>query len=346
MQQMAQQCKAFITGIAGTVLSPQEKAFITEHCPWGFILFGRNIDNADQLCRLTQDLRLASGRENVAILIDQEGGRVRRLRPPLVADYPAAAMIGKLYRRDKQAGMRAAWAMSRLHAFDLRRFGINVNCLPVLDVLIEGAHEAIGSRSYGQDAQMVSLLGKEAAQGLLAGGVLPVMKHIPGQGRALQDTHFDLAHVDAPLDVLRKSDFIPFRALNNLPAAMNSHLVYDAVDKDNPTSFSAKMVTEIIRGEIGFDGLLLSDDIGMQALSGSFASRAHRCLMAGFDLVLHCSGQIQEMQEVAKTVPNLEGQSLARAQAAMAAITPPDHTDEAHLRQEFSSLMEVTQAWQ
>jgi len=337
---MGQQCKAFITGIAGMELAAQEKEFIAAHRPWGFILFGRNIDGADQLCRLTDSIRELMSYDNVPILIDQEGGKVRRLRPPLVADYPAAAQIGALYTQDEQAGLRAAWLMSRLHAFDLRRFGINVNCLPVLDVLIDGAHEAIGSRSYGGDARMVTKLGKAAAQGLLAGGVLPVMKHIPGQGRAVADTHFDIAHIDASLDELRCHDFAPFQQMNNLPMAMNSHVIYDAVDKDNPATFSSRLVKEIIRGEIGFGGLLMSDDIGMNALSGSFTQRTQRCFAAGFDLVLHCSGVMEQMCEVAAVSPVLVGQARQRAQAALASLQPADNSQAHILAQEFSMLME------
>jgi len=336
---MVTPCKAFITGIAGTVLTFQEKEFIAAHRPWGFILFGRNIESESQLRCLTQDLQRVAERDIVPILIDQEGGKVRRLRPPLVADYPAAAVIGELYRREKQAGLRAAWLMSRLHAFDLKRFGMNVNCLPVLDVLVQGAHEAIGSRSYGDEAEMVSLLGKATAEGLLAGGILPVMKHIPGQGRAQADTHFDLARTDAPLDVLRQSDFVPFKALNHLPMAMNSHLVYEGVDRHNPATFSAKLVKEVIRGEIGFDGLLMSDDLGMHALSGSFGERAQKCFAAGFDLVLHCSGIIEEMHDVATVVPVLTGKALVRAEKALSCLKLAENGDEATLRQEFASLM-------
>jgi len=339
---MLKQCKAFIIGIAGAVLSNQEKEFITEHQPWGFILFGRNIEEADQLCRLTDSLRKTTGRDNVPILMDQEGGKVRRLRPPLVADSPEAARIGTLYKQGAQDGIRAAWLMSRLHAVDLHRFGVNVNCWPVLDLLIDGAHEAIGSRSFGDEAEMVCLLGRAAAEGLLTGGILPVMKHIPGQGRALQDTHFDLAHIDTPLDVLRSSDFVPFRALNHLPAAMNSHVIYDAVDKDNPATFSSALVQDIIRDDIGFNGLLMSDDLGMQALSGSFAVRAQKCLAAGFDLVLHCSGMIEEMREIAAVTPVLTGQALARAENALAAIDTSARTDEAAWNEEFVAFINKT----
>jgi len=341
---MAKSFKAFITGIAEKVLGTQEKEFIAAHQPWGFILFGRNIESADQLCRLTENLRQVSGREHVPILIDQEGGRVRRLRPPLVRDYPPAAMIGKLYHHDAQAGIRAAWVMSRLFAFDLSRFGLNVNCLPVLDVLIDGTHEAIGSRSYGHDPHMVTVLGQAAAEGLAAGGILPVMKHIPGQGRATADTHFDLTHVEDDLGILRQSDFIPFRTLNHLPAAMNSHVVYDAIDGNNPATFSHSLVKEIIRGEIGFDGLLMSDDIGMQALSGSFGERARRCLAAGFDLVLHCSGSMAEMHEIAAVAPLLREESLRRAEKAMACLKSQDNSDEVALKEEFTTLMEKVTA--
>jgi len=338
---MTKSFKAFITGIAGKVLSAQEKEFIAAHQPWGFILFARNIESANQLCRLTDSLREVTKRDDLPILIDQEGGRVRRLRPPLVQEYPAAATIGQLYQQNPKTGLRAAWLMSRLQAFDLRRFGLNVNCAPVLDVLIKGAHEAIGSRSFGSAAQIVTALGQAAAEGLAAGGVLPIIKHIPGQGRALQDTHFGLATIDTPLEILRQSDFIPFKTLNHLPLAMNSHVIYNSIDATQPATFSSKLVKEIIREEIGFNGLLMSDDLGMHALSGPFNERAQKCLKAGFDLVLHCSGDMAEMQKISAVAPLLADESLKRAQAAFTYLQSVDKGDESILRQEFAALMET-----
>jgi len=334
-------CKAFISSLASTFPNKEEEAFIRDEQPWGFILFARNIDPEDktQLHRLTDALRTLTKRDNVPIFVDQEGGRVQRLRPPLVPHYPPAAQLGKLYSQNQEAGLRAAFLQSRLHGFDLHHFGLNANCLPLLDVPVTGSHNVIGNRAYGHDATMVAALGEAAANGLLAGGILPVMKHIPGHGRALCDTHLQLAHVGAPLDILQKSDFIPFQHLRHLPAAMSAHIVYEAIDSAQPATLSAKVIGEIIRDMIGFDGLLISDDLSMQALSGTLASRARRCLDAGCDMVLYCHGKLAEMREVAGVSPVLADKVLARAERAQAAIRMVDRQDEAALRAEFASLI-------
>lgn len=333
------QCKAFITGVAGTVLSTDEKAFIARYQPWGFILFARNITDGARLQALIADLRAACGRSNVPVFVDQEGGRVQRLRPPLAPDYPAAAELGALYRHDKQAGLRAAWLMARLIALDLAKYGFNADCLPLLDIPVAGSHGVIGARAYGDNAEIVSAMGQAAAQGLQAGGLLPVMKHIPGHGRAFTDTHKELARVDASLEVLKATDFAPFKALGSLPCAMTSHVIYEAVDRDKPATLSAKVIETVIRGEIGFDGLLMTDDLSMKALRGDFGELARGALSAGCDVVLHCNGDMAEMLAVAENVPYLEGKALERAQKAENCIRSAESADETALRAEFATFM-------
>ena len=333
--------KAMIVGVSGLSLTAAEKDFIAENQPWAFILFARNIGSADEVKQLTSSLVSASGRDDVFIFIDQEGGRVQRLRAPLAPDYPPAATLGELYKKDKAKGLRATFIMSRLHAFDLRRLGINADCLPLLDVPIEGADNVIGTRAYGNDHETVIALGRAAAEGLKAGGVLPVMKHIPGHGRALCDTHKSLARVDAPLETLRLNDFAPFEALSDLPVAMTAHVVYESVDPEKPATLSKKVVDEIIRKEIDFDGLLMTDDLSMKALSGDLGNLAKGAFEAGCDLVLHCNGEIEEMQKIAAATPWLEGKSLERAQYATNWVTEPDKADEKALREEFQKLLAI-----
>ena len=327
-----------ILGCAGLTLTTEERAFYRQERPWAFILFGRNVAEPQQIRDLVADLRDCVGRPDALVFIDQEGGRVQRLRPPLAQSYPPAAALGALYREDRDAGLRAAWAMSRLHAFDLARYGINADCLPVLDVPVEGAHDVIGNRAYGKDPAIVAAMGRAAADGLLAGGVLPVIKHIPGHGRAFADSHLALPVVDTPLDALRSHDFAPFQALNDAVMAMTAHVIYTAIDPDRPATTSPRAIGDIIRGEIGFDGVLMSDDLSMKALSGDFASRAADALAAGCDVVLHCNGLMDEMAPVASAVPALTGQRARRAVKAVAALHAPDATDEAALRTEFAAL--------
>lgn len=325
-----------ILGCSGKELTPDEKHFYADHRPWGFILFARNIGEPQQISELVAALRDSVGRPEAPVFIDQEGGRVQRLRPPVAPNYPAGSAIGALYREDREAGLRAAWLLSRLHAFDLLRFGVNADCLPVLDVPVEGASDVIGSRAYGRDPESVAALGRAAADGLLAGGVLPVMKHVPGHGRALLDTHLALPTVDAPLEALRAHDFAPFKALNHLPAAMTAHVVYSAIDPDRPATTSGKVVQEIIRGEIGFDGLLISDDTSMKALSGDFAEKAEAILAAGCDMVLHCNGVMDEMKGIVSKVRPLAGKSMERARRALSTIAMRDTEQEQVVRAEFA----------
>lgn len=335
-------CKAFITGLAGLALNDNERHFIKEHSPWGFILFARNIESAGQLRSLTDEIKTVAHSENVMIFLDQEGGRVQRLRPPLAPNYPAAIELGKIYNKNQKDGLRMAWIMSRLHAFDLYRYGLNADCLPLLDVPIAGSHDVIGARAYGDNPQTVSAMGQAAAHGLIDGGVLPVMKHIPGHGRAMSDTHMALARVDASLDILQKSDFVPFKQLSYLPAAMTAHVIYEAIDKEHTATLSFKVINRIVRDYIGFDGLLMSDDLSMKALSGSLGDLAHQAFLAGCDIALHCNGQLSEMVEVAENSPYLQNDSAQRAAYAKSFVEKIVAADEQALREEFAQFFPDT----
>ncbi|MBO6719892.1 MAG: beta-N-acetylhexosaminidase [Rhizobiaceae bacterium] len=330
--------KAMILGASGPRLSVDEKAFYRAEKPWGFILFARNIETPDQIRALVAEMRDCVGRADAPVFIDQEGGRVQRLRPPLAANYPPAAELGALYARDADAGLRSAWLMARLHAFDLLRLGITADCLPVLDVPVEGAHDVIGNRAYGRDPETVAALGRASAEGLLAGGVLPVIKHIPGHGRAAADTHLSLPTVNTPLAELRKHDFAPFAALSDMPMAMTAHVVYSAIDGLHPATTSPAVIEDIIRDEMGFDGLLMSDDVSMQALSGDFGDRTDAIFAAGCDVVLHCNGVMDEMRQVAAQTPVLADKAEMRAQRALLRRERPDSVEEGAARREFASL--------
>jgi beta-N-acetylhexosaminidase len=310
--------RAFIAGCSGTVLTAAETDFFAGAKPWGFILFRRNIEAPAQVAALTAALRACVGRADAPVLIDQEGGRVQRLRPPHWPAYPPAAAFAAA---GDEAGARdLAFLGARLMAEDLRPLGITVDCLPVLDVPVAGAHDIIGDRAYGDDPEVVARLGRAAAEGLLEGGVLPVVKHVPGHGRAGADSHEALPLVDASLAELRGRDFLPFRALADMPLAMTAHVVYRAIDAERPATTSRRVVQDIIRSEIGFDGLLMTDDLSMKALSGGFGDRAEAAFSAGCDVALHCNGDLAEMREVAAAAPALAGWALARAEAALAQI--------------------------
>lgn len=332
---------AVIFGCSGHEVTAQERAFFQEMQPWGFILFARNIDNPEQVARLTDQLRECVDHSTVPILIDQEGGRVRRLRPPHWPDYHSAELIGSYLETGDETASRIAWLQSRLMAVDLIKIGINVDCLPVLDVPIAGSDDVIGDRAYSNTPQEVAKLGRAAAEGLLAGGVVPVMKHIPGHGRALVDSHKDLPRVDTDLRTLQETDFAPFKALHDLPMAMTGHVVYEAIDPDEPATTSNRVLTEIVRGEIGFDGLIICDDLSMHALSGDFSQRARSAFAAGCDIVLHCNGVMDEMKGVAEGLRVLEGRCAERALATMARTHKIEDCDEIALRQEFASLCDA-----
>ncbi len=328
-----------IVGSSGTKLTDDERAFFASERPWGFILFARNIDTPDQVRALVEDFRRCVDRAYAPVLIDQEGGRVQRLRPPHWTNYPPAASIGALFEQDPDAGKRAAWLMSRLHAFDLSALGINVDCLPVLDVPAEDGHAVIGDRAYGLTAEQVTILGAEACSGLQAGGVMPVIKHIPGHGRARADSHLELPVVETDLATLKEVDFAPFNALSSAPMAMTAHVVYTALDAENPATTSASIISDIIRGEMSFDGLLMSDDVSMQALSGDFGDRTRAIFRAGCDIVLHCNGDMSEMTAVAAQTPELQGLALRRAEDAMRGAGQSDGSQEQDCREEFAGLL-------
>ncbi|MEM9733748.1 MAG: beta-N-acetylhexosaminidase [Pseudomonadota bacterium] len=334
-------CKALICGVAGLSLLDEEIDFIAQHRPWGFILFARNVDTPQQVLALTQQMRTASGRQTVPIFIDQEGGRVQRLRPPHWHSYPAAQVLGQIHEQDEQAGLRATWLVSRLHAFDLGALGIYADCLPVLDVPVAGSHNVIGDRAYATAPDLVAKLGQAACEGVMAGGVQPVIKHIPGHGRAKADSHHDLPVVDTDRTTLEATDFAPFAALNTIPMAMTAHVIYAAIDPSNPATTSRVVMDEIVRGYMAYDGLVMCDDITMGALSGDLASRTRATLSAGCDIVLHCTGKMDEMEQVAEAAVPLEGAALARAERALQGMGPKhaDQSVEADCRAELDEIL-------
>ena len=325
---------AFITGLAGPELDRREAEMLRAARPCGVILFRRNARDPDQLCRLTRAVRAATGEPDMLILIDQEGGRVQRLGPPHWRALPPAAAYLRAYGDDLERACCAARLVARLTAAELRGVGINTNCAPLLDVPVPGSHAIIGERAYARSPDAVARLGAAVADGLCAGGVLPVIKHIPGHGRATSDSHVALPIVTTPRDELEGSDFLPFRALAALPAAMTAHVVFTAFDAGAPASTSPQVIAEAIRGAIGFDGLLLSDDLAMQALSGGIGARARAVLDAGCDLALACSGAPEEIEEVAAVAPPLCGAARQRFERARAVFgqQEPFDTAEAEAR--------------
>lgn len=331
-----------ILGCAGTALTPDEIALYRDERPWGFILFARNLQEPQQITDLVAAMRDAVGRPDAPVSIDQEGGRVQRIRPPMIEKYPAAQVLGDIYRADREKGLRAAWLMSRLHAFDLTKLGITLDCLPVLDVPVQGASNVIGDRAYGFDPETVAEMGKAAAEGLKAGGMLPVMKHIPGHGRGMADSHHELPVVTVSREDLEAHDFRPFTAMKDELMAMSAHVVFTALDPERPATTSRTVINEIIRGVIGFDGLLISDDSSMNALKGTLGERAANIVAGGCDIVLHCNGVMEEMKQVVAEVPLLASDALRRAKAVEAGFRKPDSANEAAVRAEFWSLMPVS----
>ena len=307
--------RALVLGCAGERLSAEERRLFANVDPVGFVLFRRNCKEPDQVRALVAEMRDAVGRADAPVLIDQEGGRVARLQPPHWRKYPAAAQIGAL---PDPLAEEAARLGARLIADDLATLGIDVDALPVLDLPAAGADPVIGDRAYGTEPERVARLGRAVCEGMLAGAVLPIVKHIPGHGRAQVDSHRDLPRVDASRELLMASDFAPFRALSAMPWAMTAHIVYTAIDPDAPATFSRRIIDEIIRRDIGFDGVLVSDDISMGALQGSLAERTRRALAAGCDLALHCNGVLAEMEEVAEATPPLSAPAQARLTRAEA----------------------------
>ncbi len=291
-----------IFGCAGLKLTAEERRFFAQTNPAGFILFARNCESPRQIRALTGEMRDVTGREQLAILIDQEGGRVTRLGSPHWRNPPAAGVFGEIYARDKAAAERLAYLNSLLIAADLRSLGITVDCLPVLDIPAVGADPVIGDRAYGCDPESAAVLGGSAMAGLLDGGCLPVIKHIPGHGRANVDSHLRLPVTGSNLQTLSEWDFAPFRALASAPFAMTAHMVYSTVDKENCATFSPAVIQDVIRGNIGFSGILMSDDLSMGALGGNYEARARRAIDAGCDLILHCNGKMDEMTAIAEAL--------------------------------------------
>ncbi|MHC4053217.1 beta-N-acetylhexosaminidase [Bradyrhizobium sp. 25ACV] len=331
--------RAFITGVSGTELTAVEREFIRDQRPWGFILFKRNVATPAQVAALVAELRTAAGATDAPVLIDQEGGRVQRLGPPHWPVYPPGAVFSTLYDTDSALGLTAARLSARLIAADLADLGITVDCLPLADVPVEGADAVIGNRAYGAEPGKVAAIARAVTEGLEQGGVLPVLKHIPGHGRATADTHFKLPTVDTSRDELERTDFAAFKPLSDLPMAMTAHVVFSAVDPAHPATTSATMIADVIRGAIGFQGLLMSDDVSMNALSGNIAERTRAIFAAGCDMALHCNGNIEEMREVADQTPELSGRALERANAALAARKAPQPLDRVAARTELDALI-------
>lgn len=309
---------ALITGLAGTTLSPAETSFLSDMRPAGIILFSRNCGDPDQIRALVASAIAAIGTDDVLVLIDQEGGRVQRLRPPLGRALPPASAYAALYARDRGAARESARLAAALVGRDLKALGINTNCAPVVDVPVEGAHDVIGDRAYGRDPEQIADLGRAVAEGLMAAGVLPVIKHIPGHGRATADSHLDLPVVTTGRATLSATDFVPFKRLADLPAAMTAHVLFSAIDAAAPASTSATVTQDVIRGEIGFGGLLMSDDLSMKALKAPIRVSAAAVIAAGSDVALHCNGNFEEMLAAAAGVPPLADAALRRFQAAVA----------------------------
>jgi beta-N-acetylhexosaminidase len=318
--------KPVIFGLSGLILTDDEKALFRESDPAGYILFKRNIDTREQVRALTDSLRELHGRDDVAILIDQEGGRVSRMQPPVWPAFPAGERFDELYAKAPMSAIEAARANAEAIALTLTEVGITVDCLPLLDVRVPETHPAIGDRALGSDPMQVAALGRATIDGLRAGGVVGIVKHMPGQGRAVVDSHHDLPVVSASDEEL-ESDISAFRRVNDAPMGMTGHIIFEAWDKDRCATLSPIVIEEVIRGRIGFDGLLMSDDLDMKALSGEVPDRAARSVAAGCDLALNCWGRFDEMVGIANALPDITVRAKERLDAAMATISPPKSVD-------------------
>lgn len=329
-----------IFGVKGLELSAQERAFFEQVRPFGFILFSRNIENKDQVKTLCAAMRAVTGRADTPILIDQEGGRVARLRPPHWRKCPPAKTFSDLCVANAETAARATYLNARLIAEELMEIGINVDCAPMLDILFPEAHEIVGDRAFGTTTEQIIALGKAMAEGLRDGGVMPIIKHIPGHGRAMVDSHESLPVVHAPHAELSTTDFVPFKALKEIPWAMTAHITYTAID-DQPATLSAKTIA-VIREEIGFNGLLLTDDLSMKALTGNFEQRTRASLAAGCDIILHCNGDMAEMEPIAKGLSETSKETLARiarGSAWLNAKQKPDAQNANSLHSELTKLI-------
>ena len=336
--------RAIIVGLGGLALTPEEIGFLEEFNPLGFILFGRNCQTPDQLRELVDAIRRIPGQANAPILIDQEGGRVSRLKEPGWRHPPAARLFGKLSEQTLDLGLRAAYLNARIISSDLTKAGINVDCAPVLDVLTAGTHKIIGDRSYSFDANLVAKIGDSVCRGFMDGRIIPVIKHIPGHGRAAVDSHLQLPRVEEKLKSLRDRDFIPFSRVSGRVWAMTAHILFEAIDPEFPATQSKTIIKDIIRGELGFSGLLLSDDIGMGALKGSLSERVVKTFDAGCDVVLHCSGDLSEMQEIAPVVPLLGANAVDRIKRSLSVLSvSPDRENIFSVTRAEEELKEILQ---
>lgn len=316
--------RALVLGCAGAELSAKEAGHFAAADPLGFILFQRNCPSPDAVRALVGQLRAAVGRLDAPIFIDQEGGRVARLGPPHWPEMPAAAMFGRLAATDLALACEAAELAARLTAHHLAELGINVNCAPVLDLSFAETTAAIGDRAYAADPHIVSELGRAVCRGLIDGGVLPVIKHLPGHGRAARDSHEGLPRVEADFAALAAADFAPFAALADMPLGMTAHILFSDLDAARPATQSKIVIDRAVRGEIGFDGLLVSDDISMHALEGDIADRAGLAWAAGCDIVLHCNGRLEEMQALAGVAPRLDDRAERRWRRARDMVSTHD----------------------
>lgn len=336
--------RAFASGCEGHALTAAERQFFREMQPWGLILFGRNCRSPEQLRELTAEFRGLVGRKNAPVLIDQEGGRVQRMSPATGPwrKYPAPALFGGLYDENPIHALRAARNIGRLMAKDLSDAGITVNCIPVLDIPAPGSHAIISDRAYAAKPDTLLALARAHVAGFAAGGVLPVVKHMPGHGRATVDSHHELPCVTAARQDLETVDFFPFAAFADAPMAMTCHVVFEAIDKENPATLSRGIIRDVVRGQIGFQGLLITDDLSMKALGGSYTERATRALRAGCDLLLHCNGHMDEMQQVAEAAPMLRGKAMARAKAALRRLQRPLPFDEKAALRDLDAVLART----
>ncbi|WP_308910138.1 beta-N-acetylhexosaminidase [Pseudokordiimonas caeni] len=328
-----------VFGCAGTTLSDEEAAFFSEVKPAGFILFARNVGTPDEVRTLVTALKKTTGRKHVPVLIDQEGGRVQRLREPHWRAYPSMETFGRMARQDATLGASALRLNCRLIADDLVQLGINVNCLPVLDVPQRGADKVIGDRAFAHDPQLVGALGRIALESMADGGVLGVLKHIPGHGRSLVDSHLGLPRVSASLDDLSKTDFAPFVALHDAPLAMTAHIIYQTIDPARPATLSKVVIGRIIRMKIGFQGILFSDDLSMNALEGPIEKRAADALAAGCDIALHCNGNLAEMKTIAAAVPRASLKLEERLATLIEEVSARQGVDRADLEKRYRDLM-------
>jgi beta-N-acetylhexosaminidase len=342
--EMKRQVKSFISGCATTQLSEAERAFFKSAQPWGLILFQRNCSSTEQLIALTSDFRDAVGRKDAPVLIDQEGGRVQRMAPSVNTEwkkYPSAARFGAFYRKYPVHALRIARNVGRLMADDLERAGITVNCLPVLDVPQPGAHAVISDRAYDASPELILALSRAHIAGFLDGGVLPVMKHIPGHGRATVDSHKELPRVSADRAELEAVDFHTFAGFADCPMAMSAHVVFEAIDRHNPATLSKRVIRDVVRKQLGYNGLLMTDDLSMKALAGSFAEKTRNALEAGCDVVLHCGGDMSEMEQVAEAAPPLAGKAMMRAKAALKQRRKPQRYDVKTALKDLDAVMDA-----